>query len=194
MSVRRAVYPGSFDPVTWGHVDVIARVAVLFDEVYVTVMHHPDKPGCFSIAERQTLLETVVAPWPHVRVDASGELLALYTRRIGAHVVVRGVRDGRDLAAEASMSWMNHRLNPDVETVYLMARPEWGYVSSSRARELARYGAPLDALVPEGVAAALAQKFRPRAERAIQTTTVTEANDSDGGDRGRERGTEGSGV
>ena len=193
MSAHRAVYPGSFDPVTRGHVDVIARAAALFDEVYVTVMHHPDKPGCFSIAERRTLLEAAVAPWPHVRVDASGELLALYTRRIGAHVVVRGVRDGRDLALEASMSWMNHRLNPDLETVYLMAAPEWGYVSSSRARELARYGAPLDALVPDGVAAALAQKFRPPAERATQATRVTEANESDGGDRVR-GGTDGSGV
>ncbi|MDA8199605.1 MAG: pantetheine-phosphate adenylyltransferase [Thermaerobacter sp.] len=194
MSARRAVYPGSFDPVTWGHVDVIARAAALFDEVYVTVMQHPDKPGCFSVAERWNFLEAAVAPWPHVRVDASGELLALYTRRIGAHVVVRGVRDGRDWASEVSMSWMNHRLNPDLETVYLMAAPEWGHVSSSRARELARYGAPLDALVPDAVAAALAQKFRPAAERATQPTTVTEANESDGGDRDREREPDGSSV
>ena len=177
-AVRRAVYPGSFDPVTWGHLDVIGRAASLFDELYVTVMHHPDKRACFSVAERLALLEGAVTAWPRVRVDASEELLAVYARRVGARVVVRGVREGRDLASEASMSWMNHRLNPDLETVYLMAAPEWGYVSSSRAKELARYGAPLDALVPGVVAAALGRKFSPR----DQSEPRDHAGD-DGGER-----------
>ncbi len=163
-AVRRAVYPGSFDPVTWGHLDIIARAAALFDEVYVTIMQHPDKPGCFSAVERQALLEAAVEPWPQVRVDVSQELLAWYARRIGARVVVRGVRGPEDLGPEASMSWMNHRLNPDLDSVYLIAAPEWGYVSSSRARELARYGAPLNALVPDAVADALVKKFSSTAE------------------------------
>lgn len=156
---RRALYPGSFDPVTYGHLDVISRAAGLFDELLVVVMQHPDKAGCFSTPERVQLLEACVAPWPRVRVAASQGLVAAYAREAEASAVVRGLRDAADLAAEASMDWMNRRLNPDLETVYLAAAPEWIHVSSSRARELARYGAPLGALVPEIVARALADKF-----------------------------------
>ncbi len=158
-SRRRALYPGSFDPVTYGHLDVVARAAALFDEVLVVVMQHPDKSGCFSVPERVRLLEACVSPWPAVRVATGSGLVARYAQEAAAHVVVRGLRGAHDLPAEASMSWMNRRLNPNLETVYLAAAPEWVHVSSSRARELARYGAPLDALVPDVVARALADKF-----------------------------------
>lgn len=160
MTTRRAVYPGSFDPVTLGHLDILARAVGLFDEVVVAVMQHPVKAEWFSAAERVALLAEAAAPWPTVQVEASGELLAEYARRIGARVVVRGVRHALDLVDESAMSWMNHVLNPDLDTVYLLANPALAHISSSRARELARFGSAegLAGLVPAHVAHALMTK------------------------------------
>jgi pantetheine-phosphate adenylyltransferase len=153
--MRRAVYPGSFDPPTSGHMDIIRRAAELFDEVWVTVFDHPTKSGLLSPAERVALLQQVVAEWPGVRVDRSRSLLVDYCHRVGARFVVRGLRGAADLDYEWPMTQMNRRLAPDIDTVFLLAAPQSAYVSSSLVRELAGYGAPLTGLVPPLVEEAL---------------------------------------
>jgi len=152
---RRAVYPGSFDPPTSGHVDIIRRAAELFDEVWVTVFDHPTKLGVLPPPERVALLQKLVAEWPGVHVDRSRSLLVDYCRHIGAHFVVRGLRGAADLEYEWPMTQMNRFLAPDIDTVFLLAAPQSAFVSSSLVRELSSYGAPLTGLVPPLVEEAL---------------------------------------
>ncbi|WP_380168697.1 pantetheine-phosphate adenylyltransferase [Jannaschia sp. R86511] len=161
---RIAVCPGSYDPVTLGHVDVIARSASLFDQVVAAVVHNPGKAGLFGTDERADLLREVLAADPRTataRVDVvAGGLLVDYCRRIGARAVVKGLRSGTDLAYERPMALMNRHLT-GLETVFLPGEPRFEHVSSSLVKEVARNGGDVTDLVPAAVLAPMLQRLRP---------------------------------
>ena len=148
MTPSRCLYPGSFDPVTLGHMDVIRRAAGLFDTVVVGVLHNPEKRGCFSVEQRVDMLRRACAGIPNVQVISYEGLLAQLTRETGITVVVRGVRGVNDLESETVMARINRQLNPALETLFLPASPEVGEISASMVRQLAAFGADLSAYVP----------------------------------------------
>jgi len=137
---RTAVFTGTFDPLTLGHLDVIGRGRALFDHLVVAIGINPNKQSLFTIEERVTLARLVVAPFPNVSVEAIEELTVQFVRRIGARVILRGLRTLTDMEYEFSMTMTNQRLDPTVETVFLMADGEYSHVSSSLIKQVARYG------------------------------------------------------
>ena len=153
-----AVYPGSFDPITNGHVDIIRRGLVAFERLTVAVAHNPRKEGLFSVAERQRLIVESVAHDPRVSVDAFDGLLVDYAKRIGATVVIRGLRAVSDFEYEFQMANMNRHLHSGMETVFLMTGADF-YVSSSLVREVASLGGDIHQLVPAPVSAAVRARF-----------------------------------
>ncbi|KRE61688.1 pantetheine-phosphate adenylyltransferase [Nostocoides sp. Soil756] len=161
--LRRAVCPGSYDPVTLGHLDVVVRAAALYDEVVVAVLHNPAKQGTFTVPERVAMVEAAVAAAgvaTGVRVEAFADrLLVDVCRDVGAQVVVKGVRAGGDVAYELPMALMNRHLT-GVETVFLPGEPSLGHVSSSLVKEVVRYGGDVTGLVPEPVRGALEERLR----------------------------------
>ncbi len=159
MSAKRCLYPGSFDPVTCGHMDIIRRAAGMFDEVIVGVLHNPDKRGCFSVEERVDMLRRACAGLPNVQVIAHGGLLAELTRSMEIPVVVRGVRGAADLEMEATMARINRQLNPAQETIFLPAAPELTDVSASMVRQLAAFGADISPYVPKEVLSEVTAAF-----------------------------------
>ncbi len=153
------VCPGSFDPVTNGHVDVVRRATALFDDVVVAVLVNPAKRGLFSLDERLVLLHDAVAGLDRVRVEvAPGGLLVDYCRSVGAAAVVKGLRSGTDFAYELPMALMNRHLS-GLETVFLPGEPAFEHVSSSLVKEVASHGGDVSGLVPDGVLAALTARF-----------------------------------
>ena len=151
MRTSKCLYPGSFDPVTYGHLDIIQRAAKLFEQVYVGVLYNPEKIGCFSVEQRVEMLKKACAMIPNVQVISYGGLLVDLARDMGISAVVRGVRGVRDLENETDMARINHRLNPQLETLFLPASPEKGEISSSMVRQLAHFGADISAYVPDSV-------------------------------------------
>ena len=150
--MRRAIYPGSFDPVTLGHLDVIKRAAAIFDELIVCVSVNSAKPaGLFSPEERVELIRAVTGDLPNVRVDCSQELLADYARRNRSQVLEKGLRAVSDYEAEIQMAMINAKLNPRLDTVFLYTRPKYAYLSSTVVKEMARYGADLSDFVPRQI-------------------------------------------
>ena len=145
------LYPGSFDPVTLGHLDIIRRAAAIFDTVVVGVLHNPDKQGLFSAGQRVDMLERACAEIPNVKIIAWPGLLAQLTRDTGIRVVVRGVRNAADLDSETTMAHINGRLDPGLETLFLPASPEHADVSASMVRQLASFGADISSYVPSQV-------------------------------------------
>ena len=164
MSANKCIYPGSFDPVTKGHLDIIARTTALFDEVLVAVLYNPDKKGCFSMTQRVEMLRAVCAPYPNVRVTAYGGLLAELARETGIHAVVRGVRGMADFESETTMARINRQLNPGLETLLLPADPAKEAVSASAVRQLAAFGADLSAYVPEEILPKVRAAFAKKGE------------------------------
>ncbi|MEO6021047.1 MAG: pantetheine-phosphate adenylyltransferase [Knoellia sp.] len=155
--IRRAVCPGSYDPITLGHVDVITRAAALYDEVVVAVLHNPVKSGTFTVEERIGFIERAVpeAVASRVRVEAfAGRLLVDVCRDVGADAIVKGLRGETDFAYELPMALMNRHLT-GVETVFLPGSPEFGHVSSSLVKEVAKFGGDVVGLVPDEVLAAI---------------------------------------
>lgn len=149
--MRRCVCPGSYDPVTAGHLDVIRRAATLFDEVVVAVLHNPDKAGTFTPAERIDMLTESLEGEQRVRVEeVSGVLLVDFCRRVDAGAVVKGLRGGTDFAYELPMALMNKHLS-GLETVFLPGDPRFEHVSSSLIKEVAAHGGDVGDLVPEPV-------------------------------------------
>ena len=146
-----AVYPGSFDPLTNGHVDIIERGARLFDRIIVAIAVNAEKAPMFSMAERVDIAKTVFRNHPNVEVDTFEGLLVNYVERRKANVIVRGLRAVSDYEYELQMALMNRRLAPAIETVFLMAKEEYSYVSSRLVKEVARLGADVSGLVPEPV-------------------------------------------
>ena len=150
--MRRAIYPGSFDPVTLGHLDVIKRAAAIFDELIVCVSVDSAKDGgLFSPEERVELIRRVTEELPNVRVDCSRELVADYAKRNRARVLVKGLRAVSDYESEIQMAMINAKLNARLDTVFLYTRPKYAYLSSTVVKELARYGADLSDFVPRQI-------------------------------------------
>ncbi len=147
----RAVYPGTFDPVTNGHLDLIQRSAVLFDEVVVAILSNTDKTPMFSVAERVEMLESVVKDLPHVSVTTFGGLLVDFAEQIHASVIVRGIRAISDYEYELQMAMMNRRLSSTVETVFLMPAEAYSYLSSRLVKEISALGGSVHGLVPSNV-------------------------------------------
>jgi pantetheine-phosphate adenylyltransferase len=155
--VTTAICPGSYDPVTFGHVDVIERAATLFDRVVVAVVRDPQhKAPMFPVEERVKFLEDALAELENVEIDVFSELVVDFARRWGAKTMVKGLRVISDFEWEFQMNHLNRTLAPDVETVYVMASPKYSFVSSSGVKEIAAFGGNVDELVP----AAVAQRFR----------------------------------
>jgi len=156
--VSLAVYPGTFDPITNGHVDILRRSLKIFGQVVVALAENVRKSPLFSLAERRDLITAALDHDPRLEVDAFQGLLAEYCQRRGASVVIRGLRALADFEYEFQFAHMNRRLAPNVETMFLMTGEENFYVSSSLVKEVALMGGDVSRMVPPGVAAALAQK------------------------------------
>ena len=157
---RRCVCPGSYDPVTLGHADVIERAAGLWDEVVVAVLHNPAKAGMFSPEERRALLEGAVGHLPNVRVEVfASRLLVDVTTEVGADAIVKGLRGDTDFAYELPMALMNRHLT-GIETVFLPGDPRFAHISSSLIKEVARLGGDISGLVGDGVRDALLARLQ----------------------------------
>lgn len=148
---RICVYPGSFDPITVGHMDIIRRASRIFDRVIVAVLHNPAKKGCFPLEQRLEMIKKACADLPTVSVDAFDGLLVEYLKKTGAQVVVRGLRAVTDFEAEFQMAQVNHQVSPEMETLFMMTLPEHAYISSSVVRELATFGGDVSQFVPEEI-------------------------------------------
>lgn len=156
---RRCVCPGSYDPLTNGHVDVVSRASRLFDEVVVAILHNPSKQGTFTVDERVALLEQSLGHLPNVRIGAwAGTLVVDVCREVGAASMVKGLRGGTDFAYELPMATMNQHLS-GVETLFIPADPALQHVSSSLIKEVVRYGGDVSGLVPDAVLAALRDRL-----------------------------------
>ena len=156
-----AICPGSFDPITLGHVDIIRRAAEIFDEVVVCVMHNAAKKSpMFTLEEKLSMARRAVAQYPNVRVDSYDGLLTEYVRRFEKPVVVKGLRAASDFDYEFQMNMINKRLNPMVETMFLTASERYTFLSSSIVREVAQYGAELKGLVPDEIIPDIEEKAK----------------------------------
>ena len=159
--MKIAIYPGSFDPITIGHLNIIQRAANIFDKLIVCVMVNSGKNPVFSQEERVELIRRVTADLPNVEVDSSSELLAEYARRRGSCVIVKGLRAGSDFENEFQMALINHKINPELDTMFLTASSEYMYLSSSTVKELGIYGVDLSDFLP----AEIIPDFQERIEK-----------------------------
>jgi len=157
----RAICPGSFDPVTNGHLDVFTRAARIAEEVTVAVLVNPKKAGMFSVEERMEILREVTADLPNVRIDSFHGLLVDYCREHGIEAIVKGLRAISDFDYELQMAQMNHRL-AEVETLFVSTNPQYSYLSSSLIKEVARYGGDVTGLVPQAVLDRFPEKLSDR--------------------------------
>jgi len=158
MKTSIAIYPGSFDPVTNGHLDLIERGEKMFDVVIVAVLNNAEKQPLFTVPERVEMLREVTQRWPSVEVDVFNGLLVEYARKRGAAVILRGIRAISDYEYELQMALMNRKLEPRLETVFMLPSEAYSYLSSKLVREIAQLGGPLKDLVP----AAVEQRLRAK--------------------------------
>jgi pantetheine-phosphate adenylyltransferase len=171
MSARLAVYAGSFDPATLGHLDLIERAAAMFENVIVAIGVHPTKHPLFSADERMSLIKSITAHIPNVTVDSFGGLLIQYCTDKGASVVVRGLRVTTDFEYELQIAHANADISPQVDTIFLPTRTKHGFVSSSLVREIASHGGDVSRYAPKVVCDALKKKFAERAAAAATRKT-----------------------
>ena len=146
--MKTAIYPGSFDPVTSGHLNIIRRAANIFDKLIVCVMVNAGKNPMFTLEEREELIRRVTTDLPNVEVDCSNELLADYAHRRGSCVIVKGLRAGSDFENEFQMALVNRKINSELDTMFLTADSQYMYLSSSMVKELGYYGAELSDFLP----------------------------------------------
>jgi pantetheine-phosphate adenylyltransferase len=156
---RLAIYPGTFDPITNGHLDIVRRASHIFDEIVICIAENTEKTPLFTIEERLELAITSIAGSDHITVETFGGLLAEYARMRKAAAIIRGLRAVKDFEYEFQMALMNKSLYPEVETIFLMPSERFTYVNSSIVREVARLGGDVTAHVPSVVAEALRKKF-----------------------------------
>jgi pantetheine-phosphate adenylyltransferase len=154
-----AVCPGSFDPITYGHLDIIQRGAKVFDEVYVCVLNNSSKKPLFTVEERVQLIEEVTKPIPNVKVDTFQGLLVDYAKSVNANAIIRGLRAVSDFEYEMQITSVNRVLNEDIETFFVMTNNQYSFLSSSIVKEVAKYNGNISELVPKPVEEALKRKF-----------------------------------
>jgi len=156
---RIAVYPGSFDPITNGHVDIIKRGLTMFDQLIVLIAYNPNKTALFTVEERMEMIRDVVKDMAKVKVDSSPGLLVDYVKSAGGSVILRGLRALSDFEYEFQLALINRKLNREIETVFLMTGYKWFYTSSTIINEAASHGGSVKGLVPEGVFNKLQKKY-----------------------------------
>jgi pantetheine-phosphate adenylyltransferase len=158
-----AIYPGSFNPITNGHLDIATRAAKIFDKLIIGVYETPDKPILFTTKERVEFIRQVITDLPNVEVESFSGLTVDFAKKVKAQAMVRGLRMSADFEMEFDMAMMNKKLYPELETVCLMAKVEYQFLSSSLLKEVASLGGNIDDLVPKHVASALRKKFQGKA-------------------------------
>lgn len=158
--MRISVCPGSFDPVTYGHIDIFKRASALFDHVYVAVLNNPEKQPLFTVAERVKLLQGAVSELPNVTVESFDGLVVEYAKKKKAIAIVRGLRAVTDFEFEFKLAAMNRNLEPEIETVFLMTSSEYSFISSSSVKEVASLGGNVHKWVTPATAEQLYAKFR----------------------------------
>ncbi len=157
--MKIAVFPGSFDPVTLGHLDIITRAAAIFKKVYVSVLANGGKNPLFSVEERMELLKEATHHLPNVEIESFSGLLTEYLKEKESAVVIRGIRSARDAEYELEMYELNKQLYDGVETLFLPTSPQWRAVSSSAVKEIASFGGKIDGMVPPGIVADIQKKY-----------------------------------
>lgn len=167
-----AIYPGSFDPPTNGHLDLIERGSKIFDELVVAILRNPEKSPLFSVGERRRMLEDLTEEFKNVRVDTFDGLTVDYAARVKASAVLRGIRALSDYEYELQMALMNRKLRPELETVFMMPAEKYSYLSSRLVREVARLGGDVGNLVPEMVEQRLKEKLDPAHKFVIHKVKV----------------------
>jgi pantetheine-phosphate adenylyltransferase len=170
-----AIYPGSFDPPTNGHLDLIERGSKIFDELVVAILRNAEKTPLFSVGERRRMLEELTAGFKNVRVDTFDGLTVDYATRVKASAVLRGIRALSDYEYELQMALMNRKLRPELETVFMMPAEKYSYLSSRLVREVARLGGSINKLVPEMVEQRLKEKLDPAYKLEVRKTKVGRA-------------------
>ena len=155
------IYPGSFDPLTNGHLDLIERGSKIFDELVVAILRNPEKDPLFSLSERREMMEAMTEAWSNVRVDTFEGLMVEYAVQAKATAVLRGIRAISDYEYELQMALMNRKLRPELETVFMMPAEQYSYLSSRLVREIAQLGGSIKGLVPEMVERRLREKLEP---------------------------------
>ncbi len=159
--MKRAIYPGSFDPLTFGHIDVIERSVRLFDEVIVAILTNPQKAPLFTVEERMEIMREILKPrFPNVEIDVFHGLLVEYATQKKAQAIVRGIRAVTDYEYEFQMALMNRRLAPAIETVFMMPAENYSYLSSTLVKEIAELGGNVSGFVPVSVEQRLKQRFK----------------------------------
>ena len=164
--MKRAVYPGSFDPITFGHLDIIERSAKMVDELVVAVLRNSAKNSLFSLEERVNMIKEVTKNIPNVRVETFDGLLVDYMRQIDANIIVRGLRAVTDFEYELQIAQMNHVLNEEAETIFLITNLQYSYLSSSLVREIASYGGDITKLVPKQLIDRIYEKYNVSREKS----------------------------
>lgn len=157
--MKRAIYPGSFDPVTRGHLDIIERSSKLVDELVVGVLNNSAKNALFSVEERVNMLKELTISFPNVTVDAFGGLLVDYAKRINASIIVRGLRAVTDFEYELQIAQTNHEIYADLETIFLTTRLEYAYLSSTIVKEVASYGGDISRFLPPQIISRVYAKY-----------------------------------
>lgn len=158
--VRIAVYPGSFDPITSGHLDIVKRAARVYDKLIIGVLNNASKKPLFSALERKAMIDEVTADIPNVSCDVFSGLLVDFAKQNGASVIVKGLRTVADFEYEFQMALLNKALNPEYETMFMMTDTKYSYISSSMVKEVAKYNGDLNGLVPQSVVSKIKDKIQ----------------------------------
>ena len=160
--MKIAIYPGSFDPITSGHLNIIQRAANIFDKLIVCVMVNAGKNPMFTLQERVELIQRITKDLPNVQVDCSDELLANYAKRVGGCVIIKGLRATSDFENEFQMALINHKINPELDTMFLTAEHQYMYMSSSTVKELGRYDVDLSDFLPAEIIPDFQKRIREK--------------------------------